>query len=178
MRLWSSSSIAFLSQLYTLILAAGAPLTVPGSVSQLAANANFTASLNITLPTPKNTTILPPEPYEYAIPGSHQKLTFFHYGLGLSESDTFLCILLAASNVIRVLNNGHDGPIPVPELKYSVAGIHLELLPTNRMTWGMFGTAITGLTDFLWNYDCVDLDFTVVEEGIQGSVGSGWLTYR
>ena len=41
----------------------------------------------------------------------------------------------------------------------------------------MFGTAITGLTDFLWNYDCVDLDFTVVEEGIQGPVGSGLLTY-
>lgn len=92
------------------------------------------------------------------------------------ENDTFLCLLLAASNVIRLLNSGGDRPVPARDLVYAVGGVHLEIWPMSTLTWGMFGTTITGLKDFLYDYESIHVEFSIKEQGIQGLVGRGLLT--
>ena len=46
----------------------------------------------------------------------------------------------------------------------------------STLTWGMFGTTITGLKDFLYNYESIHVEFSIKEQGIQGLVGRGLLT--
>jgi hypothetical protein len=42
------------------------------------------------------------------------------------------------------------------------------------MTWGMFGTTVKGLTDFVHEWEYVELYFVVQERGL-GVVGKGTL---
>jgi hypothetical protein len=92
------------------------------------------------------------------------------------DNDTFLCLLLAASNVIRLLNSEGDKPVLRRDLVYAVGGVHLEIWPLSTLTWGMVGTTITGLKDFLYNYESIHVQFSIKEQGIQGLVGWGLLT--
>lgn len=45
------------------------------------------------------------------------------------------------------------------------------------MTWGMWGTTLRGLSDFVEAWEFVDFDFEVRETGFRGVVGSGLLVY-
>lgn len=45
------------------------------------------------------------------------------------------------------------------------------------MRWGMWGTTLRGLADFVERWDCVDFDFEVRETGYTGIVGKGLLVY-
>lgn len=45
------------------------------------------------------------------------------------------------------------------------------------MTWGMFGTTVRGLSEFVERWAFVDFDFEVQELGYGGFVGSGLLAY-
>ncbi len=55
--------------------------------------------------------------------------------------------------------------------------VHLILHPGDRMTWGMWGTTLRGLGDFVERWEYVDFDFEVREMGYAGVVGSGLLVY-
>ena len=53
--------------------------------------------------------------------------------------------------------------------------MHLILHPGSDMTWGMWGTTLRGLAEFVERWEFVDLDFEVRERLITGVVGSGLL---
>lgn len=45
----------------------------------------------------------------------------------------------------------------------------------NRITWEKWGAAIRGITDFLTDYQFVDLDFYISDEDAGGAVIAGGL---
>ena len=83
----------------------------------------------------------------------------------------------ATSDVIRELNNGKDKWIGKAELQKSSNSVYLILHPGNEMTWGMWGTTLRGLADFVERWEFRDLDFDVTEFGRVGLVGNGMLVY-
>ena len=81
------------------------------------------------------------------------------------------------SDVIRELNNGRDKWIGKSELQKSSNSVYLILHPSNEMTWGMWGTTLRGLADFVERWEFRDLDFEATEFGLTGVAGSGMLVY-
>ena len=45
------------------------------------------------------------------------------------------------------------------------------------MTWGMWGTTLRGLADFVERWEFRDLDFEATEFGLIGVAGTGMLVY-
>ncbi|KAL2046207.1 hypothetical protein N7G274_001654 [Stereocaulon virgatum] len=176
MRFCKASNFGFVSQWCTFVFAVSAPPTDPAPVSPISVDVRSTRPFTLSFPAPRNITLLPPEPFNYPVPASHQTLIFSGYGPPLMDNDTFLCLLIAASDVIRVLNSGRDMPVLVRDLVYAVEGVHLEIWSMGTLTWGMVGTTITGLKDFLYDYESIHVEFSIEEQGIQGLVGRGLLT--
>lgn len=50
-------------------------------------------------------------------------------------------------------------------------------MPSEKMTWGMLGTTIKGISDFVSDWEFVDFDFEIQELGYSSNVGSGLLVY-
>ena len=113
----------------------------------------------------------------YHIPRSTQTLRLSNYSRRLPEIDVLACLLQAATSVIRELNSGFDRVIGENELQTSSNAVYLIVHPGSEMTWGMWGTTLQGLTDFVERWEPVDLDFEVMVSGIVGVVGSGLLVY-
>ena len=120
---------------------------------------------------------LPTDPVEFRIPSSTQSVRYSHYGRQLPRADVLSCLLQATSDVIRELNNGRDKWISKSELQKSSNSVHLILHPSNEMTWGMWGTTLRGLADFVERWEFRDLDFEITEFGLIGLTGSGMLVY-
>lgn len=79
--------------------------------------------------------------------------------------------------MIRELNSGAGGVIVHDELQTSSNAVYLILHPGSQMTWGIWGTTLRGLADFVEQWEFVDMDFQVRELGIVEVVGSGLLVY-
>ena len=118
---------------------------------------------------------LPSDPVEFRIPSSNQLIRYSHYGRQLPRADVLSCLVQAASDVIRELNNGRNKWISQAELQKSSNSVYLILHPGNEMTWGMWGTTLRGLADFVERWEFRDLDFEIREFGLTGLVGSGVL---
>lgn len=124
---------------------------------------------------PPRHSFLPADPAEYHIPSSFQTLRLSHYGRQLPRVDVLSCLLQATTTVISELNSGRDRAIDQNELQVFSHAVHLILHPGSDMTWGMWGTTLRGLAEFVERWEFVDLDFEVRESRVTGVVGSGLL---
>lgn len=175
MGLWDFFLCALLSSSFAVFLSAAASTAPPTTLIQLSAADNLTSSFNSTLQ--KSLNALPADPAVYHIPRSTQTLRLSNYSRRLPEIDVLACLLQAATSVIRELNSGFDRVIGENELQTSSNAVYLIVHPGSEMTWGMWGTTLQGLTDFVERWEPVDLDFEVMVSGIVGVVGSGLLVY-
>ena len=190
----NSHFAAILFFLCTVTLSAAASPARPLNIIQASANDNITSSFNRTLPPSlkyaplypllslqifdsHHRSHLPPDPVEFRIPSSTQSVRYSHYGRQLPRADVLSCLVQATSDVIRELNNGKDKWIGKAELQKSSNSVYLILHPGNEMTWGMWGTTLRGLADFVERWEFRDLDFDITEFGLIGMVGNGMLVY-
>lgn len=107
-------------------------------------------------------------------------ITFSHYSTTLKREDVLSCFLEAALEVIKEINLGDDGPMDGQDHAKVQAGSGHSLFmfyPDKRITWGMWGTAIGGINNFLTDFEFVDCDFEIEIFGYPGRFGNGLLTY-
>ncbi|KAF6236279.1 hypothetical protein HO173_005532 [Letharia columbiana] len=166
---YKKTDILVLFQLYLLGLAA------LGSNTIVLPNPNLTSVSNWTLPQPLD--VLPSDPFSYRVPQSSQVITFSRYSRTLKREDVLACLLEAALEVIKEINLGHDGPMDTEEIQASSGHSLLILHPDPRLTWSMWGTTITGISNFLNDFEFVDCDFEVEILGYSANFGSGLLVY-
>lgn len=184
---YKKTDILVLFQLYLLGLAA------LGSNTIVLPNPNLTSVSNWTLPQPleyaqpianevsrtdsTSSSVLPSDPFSYRVPQSSQVITFSRYSRTLKREDVLACLLEAALEVIKEINLGHDGPMDTEEIQASSGHSLLILHPDPRLTWSMWGTTITGISNFLNDFEFVDCDFEVEILGYSANFGSGLLVY-
>ncbi|KAF6218189.1 hypothetical protein HO133_006149 [Letharia lupina] len=169
MGIYKKTDILVLFQLYLLGLAA------LGSNIIILPNPNLTSVSNWTLPQPLD--VLPSDPFSYRVPQSSQVITFSRYSRTLKREDVLACLLEAALEVIKEINLDHDGPMDTEEIQASSGHSLLILHPNPRLTWRMWGTTITGISNFLNDFEFVDCDFEVEILGYSANFGSGLLVY-
>lgn len=187
MGIYKKTDILVLFQLYLLGLAA------LGSNIIILPNPNLTSVSNWTLPQPleyaqsignevsrtdsTSSSVLPSDPFSYRVPQSSQVITFSRYSRTLKREDVLACLLEAALEVIKEINLDHDGPMDTEEIQASSGHSLLILHPNPRLTWRMWGTTITGISNFLNDFEFVDCDFEVEILGYSANFGSGLLVY-
>ena len=122
--------------------------------------------------------MLPTDPFLYRVPQSSQVITFSHYSRTLKREDVLGCLLEAALQVIKETKHGSDGPIEADEIQAKSGRALLILHPNSpRLTWGIWGTTINGISNWLSDYEFVDCDFDIALIGYSGSFGGGLLVY-
>ena len=121
--------------------------------------------------------VLPSDPFSYRVPQSSQIITFSRYSRTLKREDVLACLLQAALEVIKEINLGHDGPMDTNEIQTSSGHSLLVFHPDPRLTWRMWGTTITGINNFLTEFEVVDCDFDIEIIGFSAKFGSGLLVY-
>lgn len=187
MRIYKATDLLVFFQLCLLGLAASVP-NIP-----IPLNLNLTSVSNWTLPQapgyvyPVGTevsrtdatlnSVLPPDPFIYRVPQSSQVITFSRYSRTLKREDVLACLLEAALDVIKEINLGHDGPMDTNEIQAESGHSLLIFHPDPRLTWGMWGTAITGIRSFLTEFEFVDCDFELELIGYSTKFGRGILVY-
>ena len=121
--------------------------------------------------------VLPSDPFFYRVPQSSQIITFSHYSRTLNRQDVLACLLEAALEVIKEINLGQDGPMDTDEIQADSGHSLLIFHPDSRLTWGMWGTAISGIRSFLTEFEFVDCDFDLELIGYSAKLGHGLLVY-
>ncbi|CAF9941326.1 MAG: hypothetical protein ALECFALPRED_009073 [Alectoria fallacina] len=170
MRIYKATDLLVLFQLCLLSLAASAANIL------LPFNSNLTSVSNWTLPQPLD--VLPSDPFSFRVPQSSQIITFSRYSRTLKREDVLACLLEAALEVIEEVNLGHDGPIDTEEIQAGSGHSLLILYPDPRLTWRTWGTTISGIKNFLTDYEFVDCDFDIELLGYRAKFGSGHLVYH
>ena len=79
---------------------------------------------------------------------------------------------IASDDVIR---HGSLNLMGIMQRQYTVAGLHLVLLPSGRMVWEEWYDALTGLLIFADLWDVVELYFDVNLDRYGSSLGIGYL---
>ncbi|MCJ1459175.1 hypothetical protein MMC28_009552, partial [Mycoblastus sanguinarius] len=158
MKTAGACSLAVIFQLCAYIFAVSVivPSTAPtGTLSD--------RSQNLTLPIPLNE--IPSDPFNLHVPLSDITVRFFAYGPNLPTLDVALCLLQAANGV--TFHVGYDAVIPDADYQYTygVARLTLYTTPSHELTWGLWGTAIRGITLFVTEYEALALTFYIVEDG-------------
>ena len=187
MRIYKAAYTFVLSQLCLPGLAAQDPNILNFPILNLTSVSNWTHPqlLEYTHPTgfeasrtdPTLNSVLPSDPFLYRVPQSSQIITFSHYSRTLNREDVLGCLLKAALEVIKEINLGHDGPIDTNEIQAGSGHSLLIFHPDPRLMWGMWGTAITGISSFLTDFEFVDCDFDLQIIGYRATLGSGHLVY-
>lgn len=187
MKIYKGTCILISSQLCLLGLAALAPNILVHPTLNLTSVSNRTLPESLEYPYPigteVNTTdatlnsVLPSDPFLYRVPQSSQIITFSGYSRILKIEDVLACLLAAALEVIKEINLGHDGPMGTTEIQASSGNSLLVLHPSSRLTWEMWGTTITGIYNFLTDFEFVDCDFDIQIIGFPASFGNGLLVY-
>ncbi len=187
MRIYKAAHIPVLFQLCLPGLAALAPNILGFPILNLTAVSNLTDPqlLEYTHPIGSEASrtdailnsVLPSDPFLYRVPQSSQIITFSHYSRTLSREDVLACLLEAALEVIKEINLGHDGPMDTNEIQAESGHSLLIFHPDPRLTWGMWGTAITGIRSFLTEFEFVDCDFELELIGYSTKFGRGILVY-
>lgn len=188
MRIYKATDLLVLFQLCLLSLAASAANIL------LPFNSNLTSVSNWTLPQPLEyvhplgtevsrtdatlNSVLPSDPFSFRVPQSSQIITFSRYSRTLKREDVLACLLEAALEVIEEVNLGHDGPIDTEEIQAGSGHSLLILYPDPRLTWRTWGTTISGIKNFLTDYEFVDCDFDIELLGYRAKFGSGHLVYH
>ena len=123
--------------------------------------------------------VLPPDPFSYRVPQSSMVITFSHFSRNLNREDVLACLLAAALEAIKEINLGHDGPIEPRDASIQTSSGHslLVFYPDLRITWGMWGTAISGINKFLTDFEYVDCDFEIEILGYPADFGNGLLVH-
>ena len=116
---------------------------------------------------------MPPDPFQFRVPGTTTSLIFSKYGTAI-ERERLLSILVRAqySVVKSVVAARGDGPIPQPNLKWNFARLYVSVNQQLEMTWLMLADTLTGIEDFMQDYGYVTVQFTVLDD-TAGPVGSG-----
>lgn len=169
MRIYKATGILVIFQLCLPSLAALAPNIPISPVTNLTTVSNWTLSQYLD--------VLPSDPFAYRVPQSSQIITFSRYSRTLKREDVLACLLQAALEVIKEINIGHDGPMETNEIQTSSGHSTLIFHPDPRLTWRMWGTTITGIHNFLTDFDFVDCDFDVEMIGYSAKFGGGLLVY-
>lgn len=87
------------------------------------------------------------------------------------------CLLVAANDVNKHFASP-QASLGRETLHCSSASVRLVLYPAkvpNPITWEKWGAAIRGITDFMTDYQFVDLDFYISDEDVGGAVIAGGL---
>ena len=121
--------------------------------------------------------VLPADPAVYHIANSNVTIRLSHYGRRLDRADVLSCLLQATTTVISEINKGSETLIGKTEVQSSSNRVYLILHSSDSLTWGMWGSALKGLMDFVERFEFVDLDFEIIERYISEVVGSGLLVY-
>lgn len=187
MRIHKTTDILVLTQLCLVGLAALA-LNIP-----ILPKFNLTSVSNWTLPQPLEyvhsvgteadetdfilNSVLPSNPFFYRVPQSSQVITFSHYSRTLKREDVLECLLKAALEVIKETNLGHDEPMDTEEIQIGSGHSLLIFHPDPRLTWSMWGTTITGINNFMNDFEFVDCDFEIEILGYSAKFGNGLLVY-
>lgn len=123
----------------------------------------------------KSSSELPPSPFEYHVPQSNMIVRFDDFRARIPGPDVVQCLLQAA-NLVN-LHFGDTRPIVATTwIQTNSGSVRLKIYPHSRgvFTWGMCGTAIRGITDFVTTYGYIDMDFYILENGF--TVGGGLVT--
>lgn len=187
MRIYKATELLVLFQLCLLSLAASAPNILLPLNSNLTSVSNWTLRQPLKYVHPFGTevsrtdatlnSVLPSDPFSFRVPQSSQIITFSRYSRTLKREDVLACLLEAALEVIKEFNLGHDGPIDTQEIQAGSGHSLLILYPGSRLTWRMWGTTITGIKNFLTEFEFVDCDFDIEMIGYSAKFGSGHLVY-
>ena len=125
----------------------------------------------------KSTSILPTDPDIYRVPQSSQLITFSHYTRPLKREDVLACLLQAALEVIKETNLAPDARVDREEIRVNSNRVHLMLYPDSRLTWRIWGTTLTGISNWVETYEFLDCDFDIEIFGYRGKFGSGHLSF-
>lgn len=187
MRIYKARDLLVIFQLSLLGLAASAPNIVTPLDFNLTSVSNWTLPQPLEYVHPIGTEVsrtdatlnsaLPSDPFLYRVPQSSQIITFSRYSRTLKREDVLACLLEAALEVIKQLNLEHDGPMDIKEIQTGSGQSLLILHPDPRLTWRMWGATITGITNFLTEFEFVDCDFDIEMIGYSAKFGSGLLVY-
>ncbi|KAM0805796.1 hypothetical protein BDR22DRAFT_816681 [Usnea florida] len=121
--------------------------------------------------------VRPPDPFSYQVPQSSQVVTFSRYSRTLEREDVLACLLSAALQVIKEVNQGPGGQINTKEIQARSGHALLIFHPDPSLTWRMWGTTLIGINSFFNYFEFVDCNFMIEIRGLSGTFGSGLLGY-
>lgn len=128
-----------------------------------------------------NTTVLRviTDPYDFHVAGSTQTVEFYGYGAPLSQFEAVSCFRKALNDA---MDKYYDGPSLVGTnmiTYYSSSGdLALTLVPRDTMTWRMWADAVIDMISFLLSGFHREWQFLVLEEGYEGEVAYGALSWK
>lgn len=102
---------------------------------------------------------LPEEDFEYDVPGSLVTVSFYNYGISISEACARL-VITKANRDLRLHTREYDEAI-FRFLDYDALLTHLKLNAWPEMTWGHWRDTLKGLEHFITYYRAVCFEYTV-----------------
>ena len=119
----------------------------------------------------------PEDPFSYRVPQSAQVITFSHYSRTLQREDVLACLLTAALQVIKEVNQGPGGQINTKEIQARSGHALLMFHPDPSLTWKMWGTTLIGINNFFNEFEFVECNFAIEIRGLSDTYGSGFFGY-